>query len=120
MPTAELSYEEVETIVQEAAELGTLSPEQTRALETFLALVERRVSEVYQADRLVASRMYDRAKIAEFWQREIGWFQSQCDIVGKLYERLHELGLINFDVMSTLITLGEAVEAVKGHYQLHS
>jgi hypothetical protein len=120
MPTAELTYDQVEAIVHEAAEIGHLSHEQVQALQAFLALVERKVFDVYQADRLVASRMYDRVKIAEFWQHEFGWFQSQHEILNNLAARLQDIGLRDLDPEPTLELLADALEAVRGHYELHS
>jgi hypothetical protein len=120
MPTAELSYDKLETIVHETTERGTLSPDQARAVQAFLTLIERKVFDVYQADRLVASRMYDRVKIAEFWQHEYEWFHSQYELVGKLHEHLTAIGFKDLDLMPTILALGEAAETVQGHYRLHA
>jgi len=121
MPSnVESDFERAETIALEAAETGHLSLEQTEVLRTYFANLEKRVIEAYQADRNVASRIYDREEIAQFWHRQLGWFGAQFEIVERFDRHLRKIGIHDPDLEPIRQSVNDAYQAASAHYHMHA
>lgn len=121
MPTAEPDFAQAEEITSEAAKAGSLTPAQAEWIDAFYRNVESRMLNLYDAARLGAWRIYDRKRIADYWQEQTEWFNTQLVHIGRLEENLSALGVPAQPALRSAIqTLTQIVEACRGAYELHA
>ena len=119
MPTLEPDFEQAEEITREAAQAGSFTPQQAEWMEAFSRNVEGRMLNLYDAARLGAWRIYDRKKVAGYWQEQADWFAKQLSHTRHLEDNLKALGVPEQPALRSAIqTLSDIVEACRGAYEL--
>jgi hypothetical protein len=120
MPTLEPDFEQAEEITLEAARVGgSLMPQQAEWIEAFCRNVEGRMLNLYDAGRLGAWRIYDRKKLAGYWQEQADWFAKELSYTQRLEDNLKALGVPEQPALRSAIqTLTDIVEACRGAYEL--
>jgi len=118
--TIESDFARVESIALSAAESGHVSSEGAEALRTYFTRLEKEVLAAYQADRNVASRIYDREEIAQFWYREMNWFAAQFEIVERFDRHLRKIGIHDPDLEPIRQNVQDAYLAASNHYHMHA
>jgi hypothetical protein len=119
MLTLEPDFEQAEEIVFEAAQRGSLTPQQAEWIEAFHRNVEGRMLNLYDAARLGAWRIYERKKVAAYWQEQGEWFAKQLSRTQRLEDNLKGLGFEKQPALRSAIqTLTDIVEACRGAYEL--
>ncbi|SRR5260370_3867202 len=119
MPTLEPDFEQAEEITLEAARAGSFNPQQAEWIEAFYRNVEGRMLNLYDAARLGAWRIYERRKVAAYWQEQAEWFAKQLSYTQRLEDNLKALGIEEQPALRSAIqTLTDIVEACRGAYEL--
>jgi hypothetical protein len=119
MLTLEPDFGQAEEVTLEAARAGSLTPQQAEWIEAFYRNVEGRMLNLYDAARLGAWRIYDRKKVAIYWQEQAEWFAKQLSYTQRLEDNLKVLGIPEQPTLRSAIqTLTDIVEACRGAYEL--
>jgi hypothetical protein len=83
-------------------------------LRTYFDELKRDVLKTFQADRLVASRIYKREEIAQFWRKQSDWFGMQHEAVEGFDRQLRKMGITDPDLEPLKRLLRESYEAALG------
>lgn len=119
MLTLEPDFDQAEEVTLEAARQGSLTPQQAEWIDAFYRNVEGRMVNLYDAARLGAWRIYDRKKVASYWQEHAEWFAVQLSYTQRLEDNLKGLGVEARPALRSAIqTLTDIVEACRGAYEL--
>lgn len=119
LPTLEPDFAQAEEITREAAQAGSLTPQQAEWIEAFYRNVEGRMLNLYDAARLGAWRIYDRKKVGGYWQEQADWFAKQLFHTQRLEDNLKALGVPEQSALRSAIqTLTDIVEACRAAYEL--
>jgi hypothetical protein len=122
MPTLEPTYEEAESIALSGVEKGEeLGPEQAEWVNNFYRNVKGRMLNLYDGARLGAWRIYDRQRLADYWQEQFEWFNRQLEFTRSTQQKVAVLALTPPAALTEAVeTLTEIVEACRGAYELFS
>jgi hypothetical protein len=119
MLSLEPDFQLAEQITSEAAQQGSLTPQQAEWIEAFYRNVENRMLNLYDAARLGAWWIYNRKDIAAYWGEQTEWFNTQLFYTRRLEKKLLAIGVPEQPALRSAVqTLSDIVEACRGAYEL--
>jgi len=114
------AVEEIENIISNASQFGELGAEQARVLQQFLDERQQGALALYNSGLVVTSQMYEREKIARFWQNQHEFFEAQLAVVNRFEARLKNAGSGKLDLRPIVSTLKKLIDVCSEHYEFHA
>jgi hypothetical protein len=123
MATLELDFNEANEVVNEAIKGHGIFQTEAEWLEAFYQNTERQLLDIYEAARIGAWRIYDRERVATYWDEQTKWFE---DILANLQTTQGTiLGAFkgSFEIpalLSAIETVNDVIGACRAAYELHA
>jgi hypothetical protein len=120
MATLELDFNEANEVVNEAIHgHGIL---QAEWLEAFYQNTEGRLLNIYEAARIGAWRIYDRERLATYWEEQSKWFEGilrNLEITqGSIWAANAQFKIPALE--SAIQTVTDIIGACRAAYELHA
>jgi hypothetical protein len=113
------SLEEFETVVTEALQKGELDRTRERVIREFMPEFEHQTRELYDSAISVSAKMYERERIAKFWQEQFAICQAQLLYLNRLDRFLRQMHS-EVDISAVIERFENLLEAIRRRYEFHA
>lgn len=114
-----IAVSEFETVVSEVAQKGAIDPGRETTIREFLEEYQRKARELYDAAILVSSQIYERERIAQFWQNQLSVCEAQLAYLNRLDRRLRNVHS-QLEMSGYIEQFELLVDAIKRRYEFHA